>query len=236
MGQGHTEGRDKDFASGFDAFEFPVHQSMRASNQLYRRFFNSAPLDPDKIHGTDLKIVATDSQKVRRNIPRDARRASDERHCSDGTEVMHDAVSRNDGMIVDMHVTAEHRGISDNDPVPEDTIVSDVTGRHEVTAMTDLSEVVFFLCTAVDCDTFAKCVPVADSDQRRSSLIGDILRLFPDRAVREELVVATDGRMAGDADMTSQDCSGTDFYIRADEAERADFHIGIEFRSGLNHR
>ncbi|GIS62429.1 MAG: hypothetical protein CM1200mP2_46540 [Planctomycetaceae bacterium] len=100
--------------------------------------------------------------------------------------------------------------------------------------MTNSGRPVFFFGTAVDGDSCAKHVVVADEYPRVGILKTLVLRVAADHAVRQETVVAADFGVARQYDMAVQAGVFVNSDSRPYKTERAYGDVGPQFRSWVD--
>ena len=79
-------------------------------------------------------------------------------------------------------------------------------------------------------------VRIADHDLRVAAAIADILRLSADDDAGIDVIVLADGNVTHDGHVVLQPRAATDTNVRADDAERTDFDIDVDFGAARRSR
>ena len=133
------------------------------------------------------------------------------------------------GVVVDVDVSAQQRGVGDDDVVAQLAIVGDVAAGHEEVAVADAGDALFLFRGAVDRHALADDVVVADDHLRVGAAVADVLRLAADDDARVDVVAAADGDVAHQGDVVFQPRSAADPHLGTDDAERADLDVVVDF-------
>ena len=136
------------------------------------------------------------------------------------------------GVVVDVDVSAQQRAVGQHDVVAELAVVGDVRAAHEEVAIAQPRDAVFLLRGAVDGHALADDVVVTDDDAGVRAAVAEVLRFAADHHARENVIPLANGHVAHQGDVAFQTCFTTDAGLGANDAERADFDIIVDFGAG----
>ena len=137
-----------------------------------------------------------------------------------------------DGVVADLHMAAHDGVVGDDDAVAEQAIMRDVDDGHQHTVVPHLGQAAASGGAAMDGDVFAHQGAGADFGAGGFTLVFQVLRGEAHGAEREQRGARADVGVAIDDNVGDEFGAILDHHIRADGAERADFHPGPELRPG----
>src|SRR5882757_2361224 len=101
---------------------------------------------------------------------------------------MHGRISRDNGIVVHMDMSAQQNTIRQNRVTEDVAVMSDVRIRHQEISIAYPSDAVFFVGTAIDGDSFAKEIIVTDFNACRAALIAKVLWFGTDDRAGEKAI------------------------------------------------
>ena len=158
--------------------------------------------------------------------------AGHEAVAADGGEVVHGHRPGKRGMVVDVDVSAQQRGVGDDDVIAQLAIVGDVAAGHEEVVVADAGDAVLLFGGAVDGDALADDVVVADDHLGVGAAVADVLRLAADDHVGIEVVAAAEGDVAHQGDVVFQPRAAADAHLAGRSRRRGRSRLRRRFRRG----
>jgi len=163
------------------------------------------------------------------NVVNDTRQARHKSVAANSREMMHADSAAERGVVVDVHMASQKRGIGHNDVVAKLAVVGYVAGGHQEVVMPDPRNAVFLLASAIDRHPFADDVVRADHHLRLATSVADILRLRANDDTREEMVVFSQNHLPHKRHVVFQPSPTANFYVGTNDAERPDRHVVADF-------
>ena len=140
-----------------------------------------------------------------------------------------DAVSRDEGLVLDHHVTAEQRARGDDHLAPEPAVVADVRLRHQEVVVADLGPGLG-LRGAMYLGVLAEHVAIADPESGQRSRIAEVLRLVAEHRSGVHDVVGAELGASGEVR------AGHDPGPRSDAHRAVDDDVGADLRRRVDLR
>ena len=137
-------------------------------------------------------------------------------------------------VMVDMHVSAEHRPVPDNHAVSDYAIVCNVDVAHQVAIAADAGKPVFFFGGPVNGNAFTNDISVTDDDFCFSAAVANVLRGSTQYSARRNDVVLTECDVTKNGHVVNQFCSFSDLRFGTDHTKRADLDARPDFGVGVN--
>ena len=199
-----------------------------------RVFGNRIAFHADFVDGARFGRISV-GQHERRDVLDNFRAAADHGHFAHAAELVDRNHPADDSVVFDGHVTRKGADVGHNDVIAEAIVMGDVAVSQDVVIRANRCH--FAVAgRAVDGDTFAEGIVVANFGSCDAALPFQILRLKADAGEGEDFVAASEFGMAIDNDMRMQAATGAQCYVFANRAIWSDFAIRANLCFGMNDR
>ncbi len=149
---------------------------------------------------------------------------------------MHDDASGDSGVVMNVDVSAEERGIGHDHSAADLAIVGDMATRHDEGVAAESRDASLLFRAAIDRDAFANHVLISEDDLGVTAAIANVLRLAPNNRAGENTVVLADRDMSDDGHAIDQLSAAADANVRSDDAERADMDAVVQLGTRIDDR
>ena len=133
-------------------------------------------------------------------------------------------------------MTGDGGVVRHNDMIADDTIVPDMYVGHQQAVVTNNRRTKVLDQTAVDGDTLANDIVIADLERCRLTAVGESGRVFTNRRKLIDLVVATDGGGTFQDNVWRYRAIVADHHVRANHRPWPDCDIVTKFSAGIDDR
>lgn len=155
---------------------------------------------------------------------------------ADGGKVVYGAAARQCGIVVDVHVAAQHDVVRHNNAVADLAVVRYVTAGHQVAVVANGGDAILFLGGPVDGNRFPKNIAIANDDLRGCTLITEILRFRADNNAWKEMVFSSQDAVSGERHIVLKSTTATDLHVRTDDAMMSDSNFFVQLGARINDR
>ncbi len=159
---------------------------------------------------------------------------------ADLAELVDQGKAAQDGVIVDVHVPRQGRGVGHDAAIAHHAVVRNVGVGHQQIVVADGRDALVLNRAAMDGDEFADDVTVADLQSGRLTGVLLVLAILAHRRKLINSIVPADAGRPLEHHMRTDDGTGTYLHARSDNGKRPDadvvgqYRIGIDEGAGMN--
>ena len=118
-------------------------------------------------------------------------------------------------------MSSEQNTVGQDGVVENVAVVCDVSVGHQEVSVADSSDSVFFIGTAINCDTFTEQIVITDFNSCWSSCVAEVLRFGTDDCAWKEAIAFADRGVSRNRDVVVEDAAVADRDMGADDAKGA---------------